>query len=74
MHREVPDACPGPAPSLDIGRVIDRLVDLDALVAVAVISKFHFVRTFRWAAGQTPHRYLTPLRMRRGRNCRTSPA
>jgi methylphosphotriester-DNA--protein-cysteine methyltransferase len=46
--------------------VIDHLGEdtgLDALVAV--MSRFHCVRTFREATGQTPHRYLTSPRMRR---------
>ena len=40
-------------------------LDLDRLAAVAALSKFHFVRSFRDATGLTPHRYLTMLRMRR---------
>ena len=73
VHRSVPGARPAPADTrLDPGRVIDHMrthladdLDLDRLAAVAAMSKFHFVRSFRAATGLTPHRYLTMLRMRR---------
>ncbi|MCO8270354.1 helix-turn-helix transcriptional regulator [Actinoplanes sp. TRM 88003] len=72
VHRSVPVTRPPAVASLDTGRVIEHMhahlsddVDLDALAAVAAMSKFHFVRAFRAATGLTPHRYLTTLRMRR---------
>ena len=71
VHHSVA-ARPEPAAPLDAGRVIDHMhahlgddLDLDRLAAVAALSKFHFVRSFRDATGLTPHRYLTMLRMRR---------
>jgi AraC family transcriptional regulator len=71
-HRSIPGIRPAPLASLDTGRVIEHMhdhlgddVDLDGLAAVAAMSKFHFVRSFRAATGLTPHRYLTMLRMRR---------
>jgi AraC-like DNA-binding protein len=40
-------------------------LDLDALAAVATMSKYHFLRTFRRVTGATPHRYLMDVRLRR---------
>ncbi len=37
---------------------------LDALAAVAAMSKYHFLRTFRRAVGMTPYQYLLSVRMR----------
>jgi AraC-like DNA-binding protein len=38
-------------------------IRLDRAAAEAGLSKFHFVRAFRAAYGQTPHRYLTARRL-----------
>jgi AraC family transcriptional regulator len=38
---------------------------LPDLAAVARMSKYHFLRTFRRAAGITPHQFLLDVRMRR---------
>jgi transcriptional regulator GlxA family with amidase domain len=43
-------------------------LDLTALAAVARISKFHLVRTFRAAYGETPIRYLTRRRIERAQD------
>ena len=43
----------------------DEPVDLADLAAVAVMSKYHFLRTFRRIVGVTPHQFLLDLRMRR---------
>ena len=43
----------------------DEPVDLAALAAVAFMSKYHFLRTFRRIVGATPHQFLLDLRMRR---------
>jgi transcriptional regulator GlxA family with amidase domain len=43
-------------------------LDLTALAAVARISKFHLVRTFRAAYGETPIRYLTRRRLERAQD------
>ena len=44
---------------------IEEQLDLDALAAHANMSKYHFLRTFRRATGQTPYKYILALRMRR---------
>jgi AraC family transcriptional regulator len=40
-------------------------LDLDALAGVAIMSKYHFLRTFRHAVGVTPYQFLLGVRMRR---------
>jgi AraC family transcriptional regulator len=52
----------------------DEPVDLADLAAVACMSKYHFLRTFRRLVGVTPHQFLLDLRMRRAamRLCTTS--
>jgi len=40
-------------------------LDLAALAAIACMSKYHFLRTFRRVAGVTPYNYLIGIRMRR---------
>jgi AraC family transcriptional regulator len=40
---------------------------LDQLAGTVGLSRFHFCRAFRTATGQTPHQWLTALRMRRAR-------
>jgi AraC family transcriptional regulator len=42
-----------------------RAVQLQDLAAVAGMSKYHFLRTFRRLTGVTPHQYLLSARMRR---------
>jgi len=44
--------------------VADAL-DLDTLAGVAIMSKYHFVRTFRHIVGMTPYQFLLDLRLRR---------
>ena len=44
----------------------DRLT-LAALARAAGISRFHFLRLFRDAFGQTPHQYLMRVRLERAR-------
>lgn len=43
-------------------------LNLDALAAVAGVSKYHFVRTFQAAYGETPIRYLTRRRIERAQD------
>lgn len=43
----------------------DEAVDLDTLAAMAGMSKYHFLRTFRRVTGLTPYKYLLGVRMRR---------
>jgi AraC family transcriptional regulator len=40
-------------------------LDLDTLAGVAIMSKYHFLRTFRHAVGVTPYQFLLGVRMRR---------
>jgi transcriptional regulator GlxA family with amidase domain len=42
-------------------------VDLTAMASAACFSKFHFLRLFRQAYGETPGRYLSRLRLERAR-------
>jgi AraC family transcriptional regulator len=63
------------ASARDIRRIGDALrhielnaaeaIDLDTLAGVAVMSKYHFLRTFRHAVGMTPYQFLLAVRMRR---------
>lgn len=57
-----------------LARVVDFIEDnlgrelgLDELARVACLSPYHFVRSFRSAVGQTPHRYLMERRVARAR-------
>jgi AraC-like DNA-binding protein len=43
-------------------------LDLDRLSRVAGVSKFHFVRSFEAAYGETPIRYLTRRRIERAQD------
>lgn len=40
-------------------------IDLAALAAIACMSRYHFLRTFRRVAGVTPYNFLIGIRMRR---------
>jgi AraC-like DNA-binding protein len=40
-------------------------LDIDALAAAAHVSRWHFVRSFARAFGETPHQYLLTRRMER---------
>jgi AraC family transcriptional regulator len=66
------DATPSPRDLRRISNVLryldehaDQPVDLADLAAVAVMSKYHFLRTFRRIVGLTPHQFLLDLRLRR---------
>jgi AraC-like DNA-binding protein len=43
----------------------DQPLDLDGLAGVAGMSKYHFLRCFRRAIGETPYAYLLGVRLRR---------
>ena len=43
-------------------------LDLDALAAAAHVSKYHFIRRFADAYGETPMRYLTRRRIERAQD------
>lgn len=55
-----------------VGRVLSYLqahaskegLGLDELADVAIMSKYHFLRTFQQTVGVTPHQYLLNLRLR----------
>lgn len=65
---------PGPehtAVRAAIALMHDRLAEpltLAAIAAEAHLSVYHFIRVFRATTGQTPHRYLTGLRIDRARH------
>lgn len=42
---------------------LDQEIRLDDLAALVDLSRFHFVTAFRQATGQTPHEWLTALRI-----------
>ncbi len=44
---------------------VGRRIELDELAAVAGVSRFHLVRLFRAATGESPHRFLLGLRIER---------
>ncbi len=46
---------------------LDENVGLDELAGLVGLSRFHFCTAFRLATGQTPHNWLTALRMGRAR-------
>ncbi len=45
----------------------DRPIDLEAIARQANLSRYHFLRTFRRTYDETPHAYITRLRMARAR-------
>lgn len=52
------------APALNYMREhFDEHIDLDVLAELTGYSRFHFVRFFAEVVGDTPHRYLTALRV-----------
>lgn len=46
-------------------RAFAEPLDVAALAAIAHVSEAHFIRTFRAAFGETPHRYLQRRRIER---------
>ena len=46
-------------------RSYDKPLDVAALARVALTSEAHFIRSFRAAFGETPHRYLQRRRVER---------
>jgi len=38
-------------------------IRIDTLAAIALLSRFHFIRSFKAAVGQTPYQYVLRLRM-----------
>lgn len=63
-----------PLPARTLRSVVDRMqtdlaanLDLDTLAAESGFSRAHFLRAFRAATGQTPHRYLFEQRLVKAR-------
>ncbi len=48
-----------------IDRHYTEALDVDALAVVALMARAHFIREFRRAFGETPHRYLQRRRIER---------
>lgn len=42
-------------------------INLDTIAAEACFSKFHFLRLFKSLYGQTPHQYLTEIRIEKAK-------
>lgn len=64
-----------PLPPRPLRRVLEHMranlganLELATLAAESGYSRAHFLRTFRAATGQTPHRYLMELRLARARD------
>ena len=69
-HKPHSSSRSSPLPPRLLRRVLERMqadlsadLDLAALAAESGYSRAHFLRTFRAATGQTPHRYLLELRL-----------
>ena len=45
----------------------DRNPGLDEMAAISCLSKFHFLRLFKIAYGQTPHQFITTLKINRAK-------
>jgi len=46
---------------------LDDDVSIEALSAVACLSKFHFARAFKAATGRSPHRHVSERRLQRAK-------
>jgi AraC-like DNA-binding protein len=42
-------------------------LSLDGMASIACLSRFHFARAFRQAVGQSPHRYVSAMRLERAK-------
>lgn len=52
--------------------VTNTIPDLDELARISCLSKFHFLRLFKLAFGQTPYQYITAIKMNRAKAMLTS--
>ena len=50
----------------------DQQLSLDELSAVSCLSKFHFLRLFKIAMGQTPHQFITQVRIEKSKELLTN--
>jgi AraC family transcriptional regulator len=73
-HGSVPTPRPLRSEDIRVGRAISFIRDnhhlpltLTEIAAVADLSTFHFLRVFKAATGQTPHRFLNSVRVDRAR-------
>jgi AraC family transcriptional regulator len=73
-HGSLPTARPVSAEDLRVRKAISFINDnhhlplsLGDIAAVANLSPFHFLRVFKLATGQTPHRFLNTVRLNRAR-------
>jgi AraC family transcriptional regulator len=48
---------------------LSEKLELDQLSAMAGMSKYHFLRTFRRTVGLTPHQFVLGIRLRRAAGC-----
>lgn len=46
-----------------IDRQYDNPVTLDTVASEACLSRFHFLRAFKFVYGQTPHQYIRTVRL-----------
>jgi transcriptional regulator GlxA family with amidase domain len=46
-----------------------RTLDVDQVADVALMSRAHFIRSFKTTFGETPHRYLQRRRVERPCTC-----
>lgn len=66
MRRRDPDANRRLLRAKDaIDRDFAQPLDVATLARIAIVSEAHFIRTFRDAFGETPHRYLQRRRIER---------
>jgi AraC family transcriptional regulator len=52
---------------------LDQDISLDELAALVSLSRFHFCTAFRLATGQTPHNWLTAIRIQQARRLLAEP-
>jgi AraC family transcriptional regulator len=52
---------------------LDQEISLDELAGLVGLSRFHLCTAFRFATGQTPHEWLTALRMSRAQELLVQP-
>lgn len=52
---------------LFIDKHFDQRINIDAIAGEAWFSKFHFIRSFKKIYRQTPHQYLTHVRLEKAK-------
>jgi AraC family transcriptional regulator len=50
----------------------NQQLSLDELAGVSALSKFHFLRLFKIAMGQTPHQFITQIRIEKSKELLTN--